>query len=132
MKPFIILTAWKGHADTTKDIFAMSILDQEASLRGMPTLDVKGCYEGATEPARAFTAHSARDHGHLLAMGLELGALFNQECILEVKANGEAWFHYMSGNSVFQGHWVRVDSSRGLKGFTVFPDGAIYTIKGGV
>lgn len=129
MRPFYLISACLGK-DSRKDSIAMSVLDQELEIRGLPSEATVGFYKGTLEVSRCVKSHfSLLSHHHARSQVLELARLFNQESFLEVGVSGYVYLHYSSGISEYIGKWTRVDSAEGLEGYTIFSDGSIFTVR---
>lgn len=128
MRPFYLLSACLGK-DARKDNIAMTVLDQELEIRGLPSAATVGCYRGTLEVSRCVKAHSNADHHRDRSQVMELARLFNQESFLEVDVFGDVYLHYSSGTTEHIGKWTRVDSTEGLEGYTIFSDGSIFTVR---
>lgn len=128
MRPFYLISACLGK-DSRKDTIAMSVLDQELEIRGLPSTATVGCYRGTLEVSRCVKSHSSADHHRDRSQVMELARLFDQESFLEVDETGEVYLHSTSGATEHIGTWTRVDSTEGLEGYTIFSDDSIFTVR---
>jgi len=107
-------------------IKALNLLKREGSNFAV----VKGVYKNVAESTFMLYADSAKDHAENLSIALNLGALFNQESVLEVHNDDTAVLHYVAGNSEKIGQFTEVNEAEALThNCYTFSNGRYYVVR---